>query len=284
MKGSEVAEFRRHRSQSQIPSSVFAGSMFRIFRNLIVLAVMLGGMYTALETESGRDAVSSVMSNFQGGTTLVSTDDDGYGNHAHHDVENIRRVQGDRFRYDAEIAERMGAVPTDPLAAPKLVGAHIDDLREVLRFDIDPSWVIGRFSRVSTVLAETQMEGLRVPIVTGTKPSDIAGTLTYYFDHANQLKRITIHGFTGDPKQLVTTMTEYYGMTPAPSLEAGVYTKSWNAIPIHFMRITHAPVVHSDAVHQKYTLFLELNDPNSPFGISQEAREIIISDRSSGRW
>lgn len=258
--------------------------MFRIVRNSAVLAVMAGGMYTALETQPGRDAVTSVMSTIQGDTTLVSASDDQYGANAHHEVEQIRRSQGDKFRYDQYMAEKLGGIPADRSEAPKLVGAHINDLREVLRYDITPNWVVSRFSRVTTVLADVQLEGLRVPIVTGTKPDDIAGTLTFYFDHSDRLQRIMIHGFTGDPKRLVSTMTQHYGLKPAPSLEAGVYTKNWNGVPVHFLRITHAPVVHSDAVHQKYTVFLELNEPNLPFGISREARKIVSADRGSGRW
>ncbi len=258
--------------------------MFRTFRNLTVLTTMVGGMYAALETQPGRSAVSSVMSTFQGGSTLVSTSDGEMVGLAHHEVENIRRYQGDRFRYDEETAERLGAIPTDPAAKPRLVGAHVSDLREVLRFDITPRWVVDRFARVTTVLAEVHLEGLRVPIVTGTRPDDIAGTLTYYFDHTDKLQRITIHGFTGDPNRIVGTMAQFYGLSNERSLEAGVFTKRWNGNPVHFLRISHAPVVYSDAVHQKYTVFLELNEPNIPYGISLEARRIVSSDRGSGRW
>ena len=267
-----------------IPLSTGVDLMIRIVRNLIVLGMMFGGMYAALETDSGRDAVSSVMSTIQGDTTLVSATEEGTGGHAHYDVENIRRAQGDRFRYDQYMAEKLGAIPQDQAEAPKLVGGRVEDLREVLRFDITPGWVVQRFSRVTTVLADVQLEGLRVPIVTGTKPDDIAGTLTYYFDHTARVQRITIHGFTGDPQRLIATMTQHYGLSLAPSLEAGVFTRNWNGIPVHFLRVTHAPVVHSDAIHQKYTLFLELNEPNLPFGISREAQRIVHSDRRSGRW
>ncbi len=131
-----------------------------------------------------------------------------------------------------------------------------------MRFDISPDWLMQRFSRVSTVLADLQLEGLRVPIVTGTRADDLAGTLTYYFDRTDKLQRVTLHGFTGDPNRLVGTMTQHYGMSREPSLEAGVYTKRWNGQPVHFLRMTHAPVVYSDAIHQKYTVFLELNQPN----------------------
>ena len=131
-----------------------------------------------------------------------------------------------------------------------------------MRFDITPDWLTQRFSRVSTVLADTRLEGIRVPIVTGTRADDLAGTLTYYFDRTQRLQRITLHGFTGDPNRLVGTMTQYYGMVREPSLDGGVFTKRWNGEPVHLLRMTRAPIVYVDAIHQKYTVFMELNQPN----------------------
>jgi len=171
-----------------------------------------------------------------------------------------------------------------PAPPDSLVGGPIHDLREVLRFDITPDWVTSRFSRVTTVLAATELEGLRVPVVTGIGPSDLAGTLTYYFDYSGKLQRVMLHGFTGDVSRVVETMTQHYGLQAEPTLDAGVYTRRWNAKPVHFLRITRAPVVYSDALHHKFTVFLELNQPNLPYGISDDAQQIIGADRGIGRW
>ena len=192
-----------------------------------------------------------------------------------HEVETLRRSHTDQFRYDEELARKLGGLPPQPGSEPELVVRRVGDLREVLRFDISPDWVINRFSRVSTVLADLNLKGLRVPIVTGTRADDMAGTLTYYFDHRGALQRVTIHGFTGHPAKLVGTMTQFYGLQSEPALEAGVYTRRWNGLPVHFLRMTHAPVVYSDAVHQKYTVFLELNQPNLAYGISDEAKRVV---------
>jgi len=269
-------------------------SMFRRLSTVAILATAAGGPYLATETDWGRSAMSSVkgalpISEYYTTSTTAYGETAGgaiagYANNAHHEVERLRRQDASRYRYDRQVAEKLGGLPDDPKAVPTLAGAPVSDLREVMRFDISPDWVIQRFSRVSTVLADVQMEGLRVPVVTGTRADDMAGTLTYYFDRSDKLQRVTIHGFTGDPNRLVGAMTEHYGLTREPSLEAGVYTKRWNGNPVHFLRLTHAPVVYSDAVHQKYTVFLELNQPNLAYGISPEARRILQSDRLSGRW
>jgi hypothetical protein len=77
----------------------------------------------------------------------------------------------------------------DPLAPASDFQPPID-LREVLRFDIDPDFVFRRFAMVSTVLSDLSLDGLRVPLVSGTQAYDVAGSLTYYFDINKMLRRI----------------------------------------------------------------------------------------------
>lgn len=256
-----------------------------------VLAAALGGPYVASETDVIASWWGSVSSSFSGVNADATIDQYGqtvssvnYANHAHHQVEKLRGTNPDVYRYDIETATKLGAMPTGGQPLPRLTGTTIDDLREVLRFDVSPQWVLSRFSRVTTILADTRLEGLRVPIVTGIHATDIAGTITYFFDQQGRLQRVMLHGFTGDPSKTVSTMTEHYGLTRNPSLEAGVFTRAWNGQPVHFLRLSHAPVVYSDAVHQKYTVYLELNQPSLAYGISEEARRVINSDRGAERW
>jgi hypothetical protein len=123
-----------------------------------------------------------------------------------------------------------------------------------------------------------------VPVVTGIGPTDLAGSITYYFDYSGKLQRVMLHGFTGDVSRIVETMTQHYGLQAEASLDAGVYTRRWNGQPVHFLRLTRAPVVYSDALHHKFTVYLELNQPDLRYGISPEAALIIHSDRRTGRW
>lgn len=263
-----------------------ADPMIPRIRTIALITAAAGGPYVATETEMGRDAVSTAsQSLFSAGDsgaaklTGVSAESSEYGSHAHHQIEKLRQENPNRYRYDRQLVEKLGGEYND-----SLVGTQVKDIREVLRFDITPEWVTNRFSRVGTVLADLQLEGLRVPVVSGTRADDVAGTLTYYFDHSRKLQRVMVHGFTGDPTRLVNTMTQHYGLAHEPTLEAGVFTRRWNGRPVHFLRLTRAPVVHADAVHQKYTVFLELNQPDLAFGISPEAQRIVHADRWSGRW
>ncbi|MFO1065155.1 MAG: DUF6690 family protein [Pirellulales bacterium] len=167
---------------------------------------------------------------------------------------------------------------------PALTGVEVTDLREVLRFDITPQWVPQRFSRVSTVLADLNMDGLRVPLVTGTGIGDLAGTLTYYFDRYQRLQRVNIHGLTGDPAILTAQLQQYYHLQQEPSLGGGLYLIKWNGKPTSVLHIAPAPVIYSSAEHSRYTVFLELNQPDIPFGLSPEAVQLIHEGRVINRW
>jgi len=267
---------------------------------IAVLAVAAGTPYVANETQWGRDATATVSQTFratgasslwsqspgepQRGGTTQPPGSDRYPVHAHHQVETLRPVSSVRYRYEEDLARKLGGMPADAEAPPSLAGNNVADIREALRFDLTSPAILDRFSRVSTVLADLKLEGLRVPVVTGIRADDLAGTLTYYFDKSGKIQRINLHGFTGDTQRIVSTLTSHYGLQGEPSLDAGVFTRRWNGIPVHLLKISHAPVVFSDAVHQKYTVFLELNQPNLQYGISEEARRIVQTDRWTGRW
>jgi hypothetical protein len=279
--------------------------MIRTQYTLAMLAAAVGLPYTATETEFGRNMLKTLNSQTASLSSAVETSTEAV--HAHRDVERIWEDSVDRFRYastplavSARANDSAGALQTLPApvatagagsvlpgnvpAGGALVGGPIYDLREVLRFDISPDWVTSRFSRVTTVLADTELEGLRVPLVTGIGPTDLAGSITYYFDASGKLQRVMLHAFTGDASRVVATMTQHYGLQAEPSLDAGVYTRRWNATPVHFLRLTRAPVVYSDALHHKLTVYLELNQPDLRYGISTEAQRIIDADRRTGRW
>ncbi|MCA9193928.1 MAG: hypothetical protein KDB03_19285 [Planctomycetales bacterium] len=157
-------------------------------------------------------------------------------------------------------------------------------LPEVLRFDVQPNWVIAHFPRVTTVLADSQLDGLRVPLVTGANPSDLAGTLTYYFDRYKRLQRTTIHAVTGDPSQIISQLQTYYHLQQVPSLGGGLWVQTWNGQPTSICQIAPAAIIQANEQFARYTIFIELNQSNLEFGLSQEGQSLIAQGRQSQRW
>lgn len=251
--------------------------MPRPLTTALLAATAVAVPYVASETNVGRrvtDSITSVANTVSPPTPIDNWNGDPAN--AHYQTEAL---------WDNELGPRdLNLVSQSNGAAQSLAGGPVHDLRDVLRFDISPAWVSKHFSRVSTVLADLRLDGLRVPLVTGTKPDDIAGTVTYYFDHGGKLQRVSLHGFTGDPQRIINTMHQHYHMKPEPSLDAGISVVRWNGVPSGLLKVTRAPVMYADATHQKYTLFLELNQPDAAYGLSPAAQQIIEADRSNGRW
>ena len=149
-----------------------------------------------------------------------------------------------------------------PKTAP-LEGHTVQDLGEVLRFDGTPAWVMARWPRVSSGLAELNLQGYRVPLVTSTAAGDLAGSLTYYFDKNQKVAYITFRGTTGDPRRLVAHVTSRFSFvqqkTDDPSL--GLYQVKWNGKPQSELRIRPVPVVRANQPHARYEVDLAMQRP-----------------------
>lgn len=165
-----------------------------------------------------------------------------------------------------------------------LEGPGVQDFSEVLRFDVNSRWITSRWSRVTTVLSEYELEGLRVPFVSGTKLDDIAGSMTYYFDRRHRLQRITFEGLTGDERRLAAFLQRAFGMQAEPSLYAGFYASRWNAHLKSALIVRHAPIVRSDAPYRQFEIFLEINRPDDYFQLSEPVRKELEQGLRSSRW
>ena len=87
----------------------------------------------------------------------------------------------------AAIGRTFGGTPDKPAKPAPLEGVTARDLGEVIRFDGSPEWVMARWPRVTAGLANLDLQGYRVPLVSGTAQDDLAGSLTYYFDRNQQV-------------------------------------------------------------------------------------------------
>jgi hypothetical protein len=178
------------------------------------------------------------------------------------------------------------AAPFTPAGGitPRLEGPPVQDLAEVIRFDISPRWVAQYWSRVTTVTSELELEGLRVPLVTGGRPDDLAGSLTYYFDKHHQVQRVTFHGSTGDERRLVTLLGTVYGFKEQPALGGGMYVTTWNGKPTSVLRVAYAPIVQATTPHAQREITLEINRPGEFSRLSEEMKQLITRDAQIRRW
>lgn len=186
--------------------------------------------------------------------------------------------------WNANGVDPSGANVEDSSASQWGESPQITSLREVLRFDVTPTWVMQRFPRVSTVHSDLQLDGMRVPLITGTQPTDLAGTLTYYFDSYQRLQRVNVHAVTGDPSRFVAELQHGYKFQQQPALGASLYTVKWNGKPTSLVVTTPAPIIESSSPFARFNVFIELNQAGLAYGLSNEANHLLNSGKQAQRW
>jgi hypothetical protein len=142
-------------------------------------------------------------------------------------------------------------------------GAEIRPLSEAFRFDVTTAWVLGHWSRVSTSLADIDLQGYRVSLVTGTSEGDVAGALTYYFNPQQRVAKITFEGKTGDARWLVDFLVRQHGFTRTLTSDPGLYLYQVKdgAKVISEMRIKSAAVVRAEDPHGRFDVSLSMTRP-----------------------
>ncbi|MFO0940868.1 MAG: DUF6690 family protein [Pirellulales bacterium] len=186
-----------------------------------LLAAAAGGPYLWYETEIGKQ-----------GQSAVSSASQGLGISSPKDPNSLNYAGPASYGMPSASGSAVSADPFNPQNRT-LDQVPIISLAEVLRFDVTPDWVMGRFPRVSTLLSETQLDGLRAPLITGSTPSDMAGTVTYYFDRFKQLKRVTVHATVGDPTRFVAELQRAYQLSQEPSLGICIWSKMERYARLH---------------------------------------------------
>jgi hypothetical protein len=149
-----------------------------------------------------------------------------------------------------------------PTVTP-LEGIPTYSIAEVLRMDVSKEWVYQRWPRKSTALAELDLFGVRVPLVTGTQLHDLAGSLTYYFGIDGRVKRVSFRGRTGDTTQLAALVHQRFGLQAQPTPIAGeqvLQYRNGDAV-LSELRTRPAPVLWASTPHDSFTVELELQDP-----------------------
>ena len=165
-----------------------------------------------------------------------------------------------------------------------ITGQPVTELNEIFRFNVTPEWIMFRWPRVTTQLADLELNGLRVPLVTGTSKYDLAGSLTYYFDKKQQLQRISFRGFTDDETKLVELVTKRCGLRPVSTLARGLYLVKWSGKPRSALRIRTAAIVRADAPYTRLDVELELNRPGPGYRLSKAFEQSLEEDRGKNIW
>jgi hypothetical protein len=167
---------------------------------------------------------------------------------------------------------------SDPAAAPNhapaaaipssspVSGTPIPTLSmaDAFNFDVTIDGIMQRWPRVTTGLVYVQMQGYRVPLVTGTTPGDLAGSLTYYFDPTQRVGRITFRGVTGDASGLIALLSTRFQftrrMTNDPGLILYESADSSNRLT-GVARIRSARIIRASEPYSHFDVEVVINRP-----------------------
>lgn len=146
-----------------------------------------------------------------------------------------------------------------------LEGIATYSLADVLRLDVNKEWIYSRWARKSTGLAEPELFGIRVPLVSGTRMTDVAGSLTYYFDKQGMVQKLRLVGKTADTSELVNLLTTRYGFRPAAPLVAGeqLFRVDRDGMVESELKTQPESVLWATSPHSSFSVDLELNRPGS---------------------
>jgi hypothetical protein len=157
------------------------------------------------------------------------------------------------------------------------VAAPTIDLREAIRFDMTSTALTQRFAPVTTLAGYSQFDVYRIGLVTGSQPTDLMGTVTYFFDVNKAVQRIQFYGTTGDPSMISGMMVQFYRLQPEASLGGQLFTTRWNNRVTSFLHVRPAAVVQAGYSSSNYQVFLELNQPSMHYGLSDDANQYLAN-------
>jgi hypothetical protein len=140
-----------------------------------------------------------------------------------------------------------------------------------------PMALTQRFAPVTTLAGYSQFDVYRIGLVTGSQPTDLTGTVTYYFDANKSVQRIQFFGNTGDPSMVIGMMVQFYRLQPEAALGGQLFTTRWNNRVTSFLHVRPAAVVQAGYSSSNYQVFLELNQPSMHYGLSDDASQYLAS-------
>jgi len=172
---------------------------------------------------------------------------------------NVQRSPGDL----AGSARNVPMLQTASTEPRKAADATFIPLEHALQWNLSPAWVMSTFPRVTTELPDLELQGYRMAYVSGTTPTDVAGSLSYYFDGSLRLQKIRFTGSTGDARRLVQHLISRHQFQRRMADDAGVYLYQveQDGQALSELRVRAASVVKADNSLGRFATTLEMRRP-----------------------
>ncbi len=159
----------------------------------------------------------------------------------------------------------------------KVVQPVVTPIPDILRFDLTPSFITQRWPRVSSNLPDLDYHGLRVPVMTGTRPEDLHGSASYFFNRSHQLERIKLHGYTDDPEPVIQFVTSTYRLKEYAANGQRLFLSYYKGQPLSMLRIRRAEFGKDNNIE----VILEINAPIEGAVLSDDSLNELTSLREA---
>jgi hypothetical protein len=211
-------------------------------------------------------------------------------------LKSLVIAQWDRFTAAAPAEEPDPLAKIDRLLAPAAPAAAASTatpasappatvpLEEAIRFDVTPEWVTSRFTQVSSIVGDSEHVGLRVLLVSGATPTDVAGSLTFHFNQQQQVQRITLHGVTGDHSRLGELVVHKFGLRPTQTTNLAQYYGGDLNVPTSSLAVTALPIVRPEAPLARAAVALDLRRGDVAKVPAEQQQRGKILPSSYRRW
>jgi len=156
-------------------------------------------------------------------------------------------------------------------------------LEQALRWDVTKNWVYSNWARKSTGLSDPRLFGVRVPLVTGAGMTDVAGSLTYYFDQAGAVQRMRLRGRTADTSRIVYLAGTAFGMTPTLSGAPGeqLFRAYEDKTLRGELRTRPEGVLWGASPHGSFDVFFEATRPGSAYAVTPFVPPLSVADAAT---
>lgn len=156
-----------------------------------------------------------------------------------------------------------------------LEGPGASSLAEVLRFDVSPAWLLGRWPRVMNSRFG-ELHAYRVPLVTGITDGDLAGSLTYYFNPRQQVQQIRFQGSTGDARPLVAYVGQNFGFLHQQTNDPSeyLYQVKRHGRAVSELRVKIVPLVEASASTMRFQVDLAMERPSDHRLFSESTSQV----------
>lgn len=186
------------------------------------------------------------------------------------------------FPFSTATGDLSSALPGRPVEAPFLVGPPGLPIENLLSFEVTQQWVRENWSRVTTQIADLELQGWRVPVALDDG-YNLAGSVTYYFDRQRRVQRILLHGYTESPLAILNLAMSRYGMRRLPTAIPGeLFVARAGEQTVGVLYGRYAPVLKA-AEPKRCEIMLELNRIGSVYGVGIELKKVLLEASEADR-